>query len=401
MSSEPRSSAARRSLWLLTAAALVAVVGGFALGDRLPPPDITLTDARLQQNGDRLDLVADLGGRAKDGTRFQLWFTLQAEGASDVTWRSNTTTGSFERDADQQVTVQEQVQVPPGRYRVVTWVHQKRRSQFIHADEQVSSITIGGEAVPEIRPGPEGQVTARLGDLVMSDRSPVWLVGPVRVENRGAQSVGLDLSIGLLEDPDDGRNLLGGDVLWIRTIPVAVAAESSTDVPIDLVPAPPPGTYRPVVVVRRQGQVVDRVAVGTATEVEASTLAEHRGRKTGDGTGPITITEIRPTADAAAGAPLPVSTVVTNTSPEPQDVRVWWILDRADSPTGKHLAEGVPQITVIAPGERRTFALDGTAAGPAGRHDLSVVVHVLDPETDRRVPRDQAWLPGGLVIGEP
>jgi hypothetical protein len=388
---------------LLAAAALVSVTGGLALGDRLPPPDIALSDARLEQQGDRLDLVTHLGGRAKDGTRFQLWFTLKAEDANDVTWRSNTTTGSYQRDVNQRVTAQEQVQVPPGRYRVDVWIHQKRRDRFIHADHVVRSITIGGEPVAELRPGPEGQVTARLGELVMTDQTPVWLVGPVRVSNRSTQSVGLDLSIGLLEDPDDGRNLLGGDVLWIRTIPVAVAGNSTTDVPIDLVPAPPPGSYRPVVVVRRQGQVVDRVATGTATEVTASTLAEHRGRKTGDGTGPVTITEIRPApdADAGAGDPLLVNVVVVNTSPEPQDVKVWWILDQLDAEGTKPLAEGVPQTTVLGPGERRSFALDGTAAGPAGRQDLSVVVHVLDPETDRRVPRDQAWLPGGLVIQAP
>lgn len=401
MPAEPRASAGRRSLWLLAAAALVAVAGGVALGDRLPPPDIALTDARLQQQGDRLDLVTHLGGRAKEGTRFLLWFTLQAEDANDVTWRSNTTTGSFQRDANQRVTAQEQVQVPPGRYRVEVWLHQKRRSRFIHADHQVTSITIGGAPVPEIRPGPEGRITARLGELVMTEQAPVWLVGPVRVHNRSAESVGLDLSIGLLEDPDDGRNLLGGDVRWIRTIPVAVAADSTTEVPIDLIPAPPPGSYRPVVVIRRQGQVVDRVATGTATEVAAPALAEHRSARTGDGTGPVTITEIRPAADVVTGGPLPVTAVVANTASEPQDVKVWWILDRPDAPRGDHLAEGVPQTTVLNPGERRTFTLEGTASGPAGRQDLSVVVHVLDPETRRRAPRDQAWVPGGFVTRAP
>ena len=382
----------------MVACAVVAVVGGTALGNRLPPPDITLDSARVQQHGQRLDLTAVLGGRAKDGTRFQLWFTLQAAGASDVTWRSNTTTGSFQRDAHQRVTVQEQVQVPPGRYRVEVWLHQKVRTDFIHADHLTTSVAIGGEPVAEVRPGPVGPITADLSRLVMSAETPVWLVGPITVRNRGSESVGLDLSIGLLEDPTDGRNLLGGDVLWIRTIPVAVAAESATEVPIDLVPAPPAGSYRPVVVVRRQGQVVDRVATGTATQVAAATLAEHRGRKTGDGSGPLTIIEIRPPATADTGAPLAVQAVVANTSPEPQDVRVWWILDRLDAKPGKPLAEGVAQTAVLAPGERRTFVLGGTAAGPAGRRDLSVVVHALDPERGRRVPVDQAWRPGGLVI---
>ncbi len=105
---------ARRSLWLLVACAVVAVAGGLALGDRLPPPDIALESARVQQRGEVLDLRSVLGGRAKDGTRFQLWFTLQAADANDVTWRSNTVTGSFERDAQQVVEAQEQVQVPPG-----------------------------------------------------------------------------------------------------------------------------------------------------------------------------------------------------------------------------------------------------------------------------------------------
>ena len=401
MAPEPGRSAARRSLWLLVAAALVAVAAGAVVGDRLPPPDITLADARVRQHGDRLDLTARLGGHAKDGTRFQLWFTLQAEDANDVTWRSNTTTGSYLRDADQQVSAQEQVQVPPGRYRVEVWLHQKRRSEFIHAAHQVTSVTIGGEPVPEIRPGPEGDITARLTDLVMSDETPTWLVGPVRVRNRGSQSLGLDLSIGLLRDPDDGRNLLGGDVLWIRTIPVAVAGDSTTDVPIDLVPAPPPGSYRPVVVVRRQGQVVDRVATGAATEITSSTRAEHRDRDTGDGTGPVTITEIRPPAGPIADAPLPVRVVVANTTTEAQDVKVWWILDPLETTGAEHLAEGVAQTTILEPGERRTFTIDGTAAGPAGRHDLSVVVHVFDPETNQRVPREQAWVPGGLLIGTP
>lgn len=394
-----RASVARRSLWLLVACAVVAGAGGLALGDRLPPPDIALESARVQQRGEVLDLRTVLGGRAKDGTRFQLWFTLQAADANDVTWRSNTVTGSFERDADQVVEAQEQVQVPPGEYRVDVWLHQKRRSAFIHADHIVSSITIGGPPVAEVRPGPVGPITADLGDLVMSDQTPTWLVGPLRVRNRGPESVGLDLSIGLLEDPTDGRNLLGGDVLWIRTLPVAVAADSTTEVPIDLVPAPPAGTYRPVVVIRRQGQVVDRVATGTATEVAEPVLAEHRGQATGDGTGPLTVTEIRPTADdAEAGDPLDVQVVVANTSTEPQDVRVWWILDEVDARPGRHLAEGVRQTTIVEPGERRTFVLAGTAAGPTGRHDLSVVVHARAPDRSRRVPVDQAWLPGGFVI---
>ncbi|MBX3284839.1 MAG: hypothetical protein R2746_00725 [Acidimicrobiales bacterium] len=398
MPSERPDSPGRRTLWLVVACAVVAVVGGVALGDRLPPPDITLDAARLQQRGDLLDLRTVLGGRAKDGTRFQLWFTLQAADANDVTWRSDTVTGSFERDAHQVVEAQEQVQVPPGEYRVDVWLHQKRRSAFIHADHVVSSITIGGPPVAEVRPGPIGPITADLSDLVMSDQTPVWLVGSVRVRNRGPASVGLDLSIGLLEDPTDGRNLLGGDVLWIRTIPVAVAGDSATDAPIDLVPAPPAGSYRPVVVIRRQGQVVDRVATGTATEVAAPTLAEHRGATTGDGTGPVTVTEVRAPGDVGTGGPLTVTAVVANTSPQPQDVRVWWILDRPDARRGRHLAEGVPQTTVLEPGERRTFTLEGAVDAPAGRQDLSVVVHALDPARGRRVPVDQAWRPGGLVI---
>lgn len=400
MPAEPRLSAGRRSLRLLVAATLVAVVGGVAIGDRLPPPDITIDDARIQQRGDRLDLITHLGGRAKDGTRFQLWFTLQAEAANDVTWRSDTVTGSFRRDAHERATVQEQVQVPPGRYRVEVWLHQKRRREFSHADHRTTSITIGGTPVPEIRPGPKGPITAGLSALVMSAETPTWLAGTIRMSNRTDRSVALDVSIGLLEAPVDGRNLLGGDVRWLRTIPVAVAADGATDVPVDLVPAPPPGSYRPIVVVRRQDQVVDRVSTGAAVAVVASSRAEHR-EATGDGRGPVTITDIRPSADATAGGALAVDVVLANTAPDPQRVIAWWFLDRLRAAPGEHLAQGTSQTLVLRPGERRALVLTGTAAGPPGRHDLSVAVHAIVPETGRRVPVDQAWVPGGIVIGAP
>ncbi len=382
------------------AAALLAVVGGVAIGDHLPPPDITIDDVRVQQRGDRLDLTTHLGGRAKDGTRFQLWFTLQDEDANDVTWRSDTTTGSFRRDAHQRATVQEQVQVPPGRYQVEVWLHQKRRREFSHADHRTTSITIGGTPVPEIRPGPEGPITADLSALVMSAETPTWLAGTIRISNRTAGSVGLGVSIGLLEAPVDGRNLLGSDVRWLRTIPVAVAADSATDVPVDLVSAPPPGSYRPMVIVRRQGQVVDRVSTGAAVAVVASSRAEHR-EATGDGRGPVTITDIRPPPDATAGRALAVDVVLANTAPDPQRVIAWWFLDRLRAGPGEHLAEGASQTLVLQPGERRALVLTGTAAGPPGRHDLSVAVHAIDPDTERRVPLDQAWAPGGIVIEEP